>query len=189
MRPFAAAVSARRASWIASAALLVLVALRRGPASADPMSTSPEQAYDLGEVPNRARRGDGGGPQCARRVDGGALPQPGQHGAGARLSPRGAGGVLAGGQAPDVRSGHRRLGAEQRAHRRRPRGHVVRVRPERHSPRRGPTSGPPSRVPLGDHLSLGRDRSLAARQPGPRSRAPSGPATRRTAQTARSSTP
>jgi len=46
-------------SWTAGAALLAFV-VRTGPARADPMSTSPEQAYDQGEVPNPRALGMGG---------------------------------------------------------------------------------------------------------------------------------
>jgi hypothetical protein len=58
VRPFAAAVSARGVSTTAAAVLLGMVLA--GPAHADPMSTSPEQAYDQGEVPNPRALGMGG---------------------------------------------------------------------------------------------------------------------------------
>ncbi len=59
MRPRAVPVFARRASRTACGAVLV-VALLEGPARADPMSTSPEQAYDQGDVPNARAVGMGG---------------------------------------------------------------------------------------------------------------------------------
>src|SRR5580704_15893349 len=57
VRPLAVAVSLRGASRTALAALALLALLR---ARADDMSTSPEQAYDLGEVPNARAVGMGG---------------------------------------------------------------------------------------------------------------------------------
>ena len=60
MPPLAAALSARGGARTAGAALLLGLALRAGAAHADPMSTSPEQAYDLGEVPNARAVGMGG---------------------------------------------------------------------------------------------------------------------------------
>jgi hypothetical protein len=59
VRPLAVAVSLRGASRTALAAL-ALLALLTGRARADDMSTSPEQAYDLGEVPNARAVGMGG---------------------------------------------------------------------------------------------------------------------------------
>jgi hypothetical protein len=58
VRPLAAAVSARAISTAACGALVL--ALLEGHAQADSMSTSPEQAYDLGDVPNARAVGMGG---------------------------------------------------------------------------------------------------------------------------------
>jgi hypothetical protein len=59
VRPLAAVLSARGAPGAAGAAGLALLALA-GAARAEPMSTSPEQAYDQGEVPNPRALGMGG---------------------------------------------------------------------------------------------------------------------------------
>src|SRR5580704_9485277 len=59
VRPLAVAVSLRGASRTALAAL-ALLALLTGRARADDMSTSPEQAYDLGDVPSARAVGMGG---------------------------------------------------------------------------------------------------------------------------------
>jgi hypothetical protein len=62
VRPLAAAVSVRGASRtvLGALALLALVPLLERRAQADDMSTSPEQAYDLGEIPNARAVGMGG---------------------------------------------------------------------------------------------------------------------------------
>jgi hypothetical protein len=59
VRPFAVAVSARGVLTTVGAAALLVMAVA-GPARGDPMSTSPEQAYDQGEIPNPRAVGMGG---------------------------------------------------------------------------------------------------------------------------------
>ena len=138
------------------------------------MSTSPEQAYDLGEVPNARAVGMGGALNALGVSTASLFLNPANMALAKRLPPRGARGVFARGA--DGRPTARRsstpssTGATSPAARR----DLERVRPERHPPdldrrarRRSPS---PRGLPL-----AGRDGPLAPRRPGPSRVGPSGP--------------
>ena len=125
--------------------------------------------------PERPRGRDGRGAERAGRVDDGALPEPGEHGARARLPPRGA----------------RRRTRPRRSGRRYGLAIVDSVinashlsggvggtwnefDPERDAPRRGPTCAAALALPLGDYLAHRRHGPVAARRPGGVARARSG---------------
>ena len=119
------------------------------------MSTSPEQAYDQGEVPN-ARAVAMGGALNALGVSTAALSLNPANMALARVYHLEA---LAA-YSPEAKRQTYGLAIvdsviNSAAHRRRARRDVVRVRSRRVAPRRGPTSGRALAIPLGDYLALG----------------------------------